>query len=129
MAVQCTSWSVAQLQYSPTTEKRYKVTFAWLSHIRTIFQICHLQDGAFFGEIALMVKDYKRIATVIALEVCMVYTLDKRHFRRAFENHPELLNLIQEEANRRMESTVRVEALHKKMLEEPSRRLLLREQP
>lgn len=73
-----------------------------------------------------MVKDHKRIATVIALEICTVYTLDKRHFRQAFESYPDHLLLIQEEANRRMENTIRMEALHKKLLEEPNRRIMLR---
>lgn len=90
------------------------------------FQVCHLQDGAFFGEIALMVMDHKRIATVIALEICTIYTLDKRHFRKAFEDYPELLLLIEEEANYRMENTIRAEALYKKLLEEPNKRLMLR---
>lgn len=73
-----------------------------------------------------MVKDHKRIATVIALEICTVYTLDKRHFRRAFENYPDLLLLIQKEANYRMENTIRMEALHKKLLEGSNIRLMLK---
>lgn len=85
-----------------------------------------MEDGAFFGEIALMVKDHKRVATVSALEICTVYTLDRRYFMHAFESYPELLSLIQEEANYRMENTVRMEAIHKKLLEAPDKRLLLR---
>lgn len=45
-------------------------------------EVCHLQDGAYFGEIAIILKNTKRTTDIIAIEVCEVYRLDKKAFRR-----------------------------------------------
>lgn len=44
-------------------------------------QVCHLEDGAYFGEVALLMKDSKRVATVVAVEITQVYRLDAEDFR------------------------------------------------
>lgn len=48
--------------------------------------MCHLEDGDYFGEVALLMKDSKRVATVVAVEITQVYRLEADHFGLAFFN-------------------------------------------
>lgn len=80
------------------------------------FQVCHLYDGAYFGEIALLMKDQKRIANVIAIEICEVYRLDRKNFKTCFVNNTELYKKIEKIAHERREKTLILEELHKKYI-------------
>ncbi|XP_063915772.1 potassium/sodium hyperpolarization-activated cyclic nucleotide-gated channel 2-like [Zophobas morio] len=72
-------------------------------------EICHLEDGDFFGEICLLVSHAKRTANVTAVESCELYKLEKRYFKKCFEGHAEILHEIQIEAQRRNEQTLQAE--------------------
>lgn len=76
-------------------------------------QVCHLQDGAYFGEIALLMKDRKRISTIIALEICETYRLDRKYFRRSFSANIELFQKFEKIANERMERTIIAEQVYR----------------
>lgn len=43
--------------------------------------MCHLEDGNHFGEVALLMKDSKRVATVVAVENTQLYRLDALDFK------------------------------------------------
>lgn len=77
-------------------------------------QVCHLEDGAHFGEVALLIKDTFRIASVIAVEVSEIYRLDQKDFVKAINPYPDLMANIQHIAEERMEVS--------KMLDEYNRR-------
>jgi len=62
-----------------------------------------LYDGAHFGEITLLFKGKKRIASVVALEMCEIFRLSQRDFRRVIEPYPEILEEMREIAKERME--------------------------
>ncbi|KOC63550.1 hypothetical protein WH47_02297 [Habropoda laboriosa] len=79
-------------------------------------QICHLDDGAHFGEVALLVPDQRRVASVIAIEVCEVYRLDRKDFRKCIAVHTELFANIERIATERIERAVIVEEQHKRYL-------------
>lgn len=83
-------------------------------------QICHLQDGAYFGEVSLIIKDQKRIATVVAIEICEVYKLDRKKFRQCFKTCPHVYKKMEELAEKRLEITVVLEELYKKYLADRS---------
>ncbi|KAK4885905.1 hypothetical protein RN001_002176 [Aquatica leii] len=68
-------------------------------------EICHLEDGAHFGEIALVMRDELRVASVVAVDVCELYRLDRKEFVRAIHPYPDLLDNIQRIAADRMERT------------------------
>lgn len=76
--------------------------------------MCHLEDGAHFGEVALLIKDTYRIASVVAVEVSEIYRLDQRDFVKAISPYPDLLSNIQHIAEERMEVSM--------MLDEYNRR-------
>ncbi|XP_011689359.1 PREDICTED: potassium/sodium hyperpolarization-activated cyclic nucleotide-gated channel 1-like isoform X2 [Wasmannia auropunctata] len=84
-------------------------------------EMCHLNDGAHFGEVALLVADQRRVASVIAIEVCEVYRLDRKDFRQCIDVHSELFAEIERIATERIERTVRAEEQHKRFLMRPSR--------
>ncbi|KAL6256090.1 hypothetical protein P5V15_013325 [Pogonomyrmex californicus] len=84
-------------------------------------EICHLNDGAHFGEIALLVADQRRVASVVAIEVCEVYRLDRKDFRQCIDIHSELFAEIERIAAERIERTMRVEDQHKRFLMRPNR--------
>jgi voltage-gated potassium channel len=61
-----------------------------------------LENGAFFGEIALITGD-RRTATAIAIRPTRLLLLDIADFRDLAARHPELTQAIHEEAKRRMQ--------------------------
>ncbi|XP_061931564.1 potassium/sodium hyperpolarization-activated cyclic nucleotide-gated channel 2 [Apis cerana] len=79
-------------------------------------EICHLDDGAHFGEIALLVPDQRRVASVIAIEVCEVYRLNRKDFRKCIAVHSELFAMIESIATERIERAVVIEEQHKRYL-------------
>nr|XP_012216655.1 PREDICTED: potassium/sodium hyperpolarization-activated cyclic nucleotide-gated channel 1-like [Linepithema humile] len=83
-------------------------------------EMCHLEDGAHFGEVALLVADQRRIASVIAIDVCEVYRLDRKDFRHCIDVHSQLFAEIERIATERVEKTVRVEEQYKRFLMRPS---------
>lgn len=83
--------------------------------------MCHLSDGDHFGEIALLVADQRRVASIIAIEVCELYRLDRKDFRHCIEVNSELFAEIERIATERVEKAVRVEEQHKRFLMRPSR--------
>ncbi|XP_017784464.1 PREDICTED: potassium/sodium hyperpolarization-activated cyclic nucleotide-gated channel 1-like [Nicrophorus vespilloides] len=76
-------------------------------------EICHLQDGDYFGEIAMVMKDSTRVASVIAAEVCELYRLDRKDFIRAIIPYPDLYDRITYVAGDRMERTDIIDEAHK----------------
>lgn len=88
---------------------------------RFYFKMCHLNDGAHFGEVALLVADQRRVASVVAIQVCEVYRLDRKDFRQCIDVHSELFAEIERIAAERIERTVRAEEQHKRFLMRPSR--------
>lgn len=63
-----------------------------------------MEDGAHFGEVALVLENSKRIASVVAIEPCELYKLHRKHFKKAIMPYPELLEVIQRIAMERFES-------------------------
>ncbi|EFN84743.1 potassium/sodium hyperpolarization-activated cyclic nucleotide-gated channel 4 [Harpegnathos saltator] len=84
-------------------------------------EICHLEDGAYFGEIALLVADERRTASVVAIDVCEVYRMDRKDFRQCIAVHSELFAQIERIAIERVDKVVRAEKQHKRFLMRPSR--------
>ncbi|KOC70603.1 Potassium/sodium hyperpolarization-activated cyclic nucleotide-gated channel 2 [Habropoda laboriosa] len=58
-------------------------------------EVCHLEDGSYFGEIALVMDSEHRIATVVAVEICEINVLRRDDFRRFISPYPDLLNRLQ----------------------------------
>ncbi|XP_044758494.1 potassium/sodium hyperpolarization-activated cyclic nucleotide-gated channel 2-like isoform X2 [Coccinella septempunctata] len=79
-------------------------------------EVCHLQDGAYFGEIALLSKETKRTANVIALEICETYRLDKKVFKMSIKKYPDCVKVIQALAEIRHQETNALEEMHKEEL-------------
>ncbi|XP_035723457.1 potassium/sodium hyperpolarization-activated cyclic nucleotide-gated channel 1-like [Vespa mandarinia] len=79
-------------------------------------EICRLNDGAHFGEIALLAPDQKRVASVIAVEVCEVYRLDRKDFRKCIAVYSELFSMIERIAIERIEKTMLTEEHHKRFI-------------
>ncbi|XP_053979382.1 potassium/sodium hyperpolarization-activated cyclic nucleotide-gated channel 1-like [Hylaeus volcanicus] len=69
-------------------------------------EVCHLEDGTYFGEMALVMESDHRIATVIAVETCEVNVLDRNDFRRHISPYPDLLNRLQNVALEHLEKSL-----------------------
>ncbi|KAL3273777.1 hypothetical protein HHI36_015204, partial [Cryptolaemus montrouzieri] len=78
--------------------------------------VCHLTDGAYFGEIALLSKETKRTANVIALEICETYRLEKKIFKICLKKNPECMKMIQTVAEMRHQKTNALEEMYKEEL-------------
>lgn len=57
-------------------------------------QISHLYDGDSFGEIALL-KGINAVYTVIAVDPCDIYVLNRKNFLMIMDNYPEILERMQ----------------------------------
>ncbi|XP_047025659.1 potassium/sodium hyperpolarization-activated cyclic nucleotide-gated channel 3-like isoform X1 [Helicoverpa zea] len=68
-------------------------------------EVCHLEDGTHFGEVALLMKDSKRVATVVAVEITQLYRLDAHDFNRFVMSNTTLYNRIEALASLRMHET------------------------
>ncbi|XP_022903449.2 potassium/sodium hyperpolarization-activated cyclic nucleotide-gated channel 4-like isoform X1 [Onthophagus taurus] len=56
------------------------------------FKICHVGDGECFGERAMILKNSKRLATVIAVDACEIYILENKDFENSLSSSPGLLD-------------------------------------
>ncbi|XP_063917089.1 potassium/sodium hyperpolarization-activated cyclic nucleotide-gated channel 2-like [Zophobas morio] len=74
-------------------------------------EICHLTDGDYFGEITLILPNRKTTASIIALEICEVYRLDRKPFRKCLEKQENLYNKIQEVAKRRLNESHQIDRI------------------
>ncbi|KAL1490480.1 hypothetical protein ABEB36_013167 [Hypothenemus hampei] len=79
-------------------------------------EICHLNDGAYFGEISILIKDQKRTASIIAIETTRIFKLRKEDFDNCFNKHEEVYSTILEMARKRMEETKKIEVEFKQFL-------------
>ncbi|XP_046487760.1 potassium/sodium hyperpolarization-activated cyclic nucleotide-gated channel 4 [Neodiprion pinetum] len=68
-------------------------------------EVCHLEDGAHFGEIALVMPDERRVASVVAVEICELYRLERADFTRTIHPYPMLWERIKKIAMERHEKT------------------------
>lgn len=69
-------------------------------------EVCHLEDGAHFGEIALVMPEERRVASVVAVEICELYRLDRIDFIRTIYPYPMLWERIKNIAIQRHEKTI-----------------------
>jgi len=79
-------------------------------------EICHLNDGAYFGEISVLMKDHKRTASIIAIETTRIFKLNKEDFEKCFRRNDPVYNIILDLAKRRIEETSQIETDYKQML-------------
>lgn len=66
-----------------------------------------MSDGSHFGEISLLIKDQNRIASVVALEMCEIYKLSQKDFRRIVGSHADILYRMKQNALERIKITNR----------------------
>ncbi|KAG5892221.1 hypothetical protein JTB14_034770 [Gonioctena quinquepunctata] len=67
-------------------------------------EICHLKDGAHFGEIALIFNE-PRVATVRAVTPCELFTLNRSDFLDVLEPYPDIKTKITLLAQERLRTT------------------------
>lgn len=76
-------------------------------------EICHLEDGDFFGEIALVMKHHFRTASAIAVTNCELFRLDREDFDSTIAYYPTVYDNIKEVATSRFEMTSVLDEHHK----------------
>ncbi|CAG9786592.1 unnamed protein product [Diatraea saccharalis] len=76
-------------------------------------EICHLEDGDFFGEIALVLRYKFRTTSVVAVSNCEVFMLDKDDFNKTIACYPTVYEHIKEVATWRHERTCVLDERHK----------------
>lgn len=69
-------------------------------------EVCHLDDGAHFGEVALIMPNELRVASVVAVEMCELYRLNRADFMRTIHPYPMLWERIKKIAIERHEKTM-----------------------
>lgn len=71
-------------------------------------EICHLGDGAYFGEIALVIEE-KRVASVVAVDSCELLELNRMDFQSAVEPYPEYFFRLKKMAQDRLQGVQSVQ--------------------
>ncbi|KAJ8913213.1 hypothetical protein NQ315_016156 [Exocentrus adspersus] len=79
-------------------------------------EICHLQDGAYFGEISLLIPGQTRNASIIAIETSQVYRLTRRDFERCLLKNTVVLEKVMATAEERLKEATHIEDEYKKYL-------------
>ncbi|KAG5864195.1 hypothetical protein JTB14_021661 [Gonioctena quinquepunctata] len=79
-------------------------------------EVCHLQDGAYFGEISLVTKNHLVITTVIAIETSHLYKLRKTDFEHCLKNNKEVFQRVLAEAEYKLKKLLKIEEDYKKMV-------------
>lgn len=80
-------------------------------------EVCHLQDGSYFGEIDLILKKgQKCIITVIAVEICQIYRLKKDDFEKTLRYHKNIMREIIAYAEDQLKYITMVERKYKEKL-------------
>lgn len=72
-------------------------------------KICHLEEGAHFGEITLVMEKEYRIASVIAIETCEVGILTQADFQKVIAPYPYIVTRLRKLARKRLKDTMRLE--------------------
>ncbi|KAG5679446.1 hypothetical protein PVAND_009011 [Polypedilum vanderplanki] len=85
-------------------------------------ELCHLEDGDYFGEIAFTLKNRKRIANIMAIEFCEIYILDYVNLKKYVQINGTIMQKLTSTANKRMELTLEAEEIYKKQLHERTTR-------
>ncbi|XP_076272030.1 potassium/sodium hyperpolarization-activated cyclic nucleotide-gated channel 4-like [Rhynchophorus ferrugineus] len=79
-------------------------------------EVCHLQDGAYFGELSLLLKETHVTATIIAIETSKVYKLKKEHFERFVLSNKDIYEVLLKEAESRLKRILETEEAYRKLL-------------
>ncbi|EZA51460.1 Potassium/sodium hyperpolarization-activated cyclic nucleotide-gated channel [Ooceraea biroi] len=74
-------------------------------------EMCHLEDGAYFGELSLVLEDEPRLVKIVAVENSEVYILSRVDFNRVLVPYPDLLNYLQEVTLVNLEQTPGLEKI------------------
>ncbi|VEN59547.1 unnamed protein product [Callosobruchus maculatus] len=79
-------------------------------------EVCHLEDGAYFGEIAMVLRIPQRTATVIAVETTQVFVLKRKDFAKSLLKNATVMEKIQRVAQKRLRLITKFDEEYKKML-------------
>ncbi|KAG5885088.1 hypothetical protein JTB14_003962 [Gonioctena quinquepunctata] len=77
-------------------------------------EVCHLHDGDYFGESALVIKGQKRHVTIIAIEISQIYSLSGRTFQKLFRKYPSIYNKIVSTAEKKAQIISEMEMAYKR---------------
>jgi CRP-like cAMP-binding protein len=68
--------------------------------------LARLGPGEFFGEVSL-IKNKPRTATVTALSDVELLTISKQSFDQLTKDHPEMVSLLEQTIEKRVEDTIK----------------------
>ncbi|XP_038210059.1 potassium/sodium hyperpolarization-activated cyclic nucleotide-gated channel 1-like [Zerene cesonia] len=76
-------------------------------------EVCHLEDGDFFGEIALVMSHRLRTASAVAVTNCELFRLDREDFESYVACYPTVYEDIKKVATDRYERSKTLDEHHK----------------
>ncbi|KAL0883340.1 hypothetical protein ABMA27_016747 [Loxostege sticticalis] len=76
-------------------------------------EVCHLEDGDFFGEIALVMKDRFRTVNVVAVTNCELFRLSREDFNSSIACYPTVYEHFKKVGIQRHEITCVLDETHK----------------
>ncbi|KAK6624272.1 hypothetical protein RUM44_011131 [Polyplax serrata] len=78
----------------------------WTVHDK---EICRLEDGDFFGEIALIDENRRRTATITAVTITEVYRMEVSEYKKVIQIYPDVFDRLEKFAKKRIKMLVSVE--------------------
>ncbi|XP_011498917.1 PREDICTED: potassium/sodium hyperpolarization-activated cyclic nucleotide-gated channel 1-like [Ceratosolen solmsi marchali] len=77
-------------------------------------EICHLEDGSYFGEMALVIENEQRIADVVAIETCEILKVSRDAFLQIVATYPNLLGHLQKVVLTQLATSVPLNDIYKR---------------
>ncbi|CAK1556423.1 unnamed protein product [Leptosia nina] len=87
-------------------------------------EVCHLEDGDFFGEIALVMSHSLRTASAVAVTNCELFRLDREDFEKYVACYPTVYEDIKKVATTRYEQSKMLDDHHRTELNMRKKRVV-----
>ncbi|CRL08307.1 CLUMA_CG021395, isoform A [Clunio marinus] len=79
-------------------------------------ELWHLEDGDYFGEVALILRNNQRVANVTAIEFCEIFILDYAKFKKYVTTNETIMQNLTETADLRLKLMLLAEEEQRKSL-------------
>ncbi|KAF7397380.1 hypothetical protein HZH68_008602 [Vespula germanica] len=68
-------------------------------------EVCHLEDGTYFGDVFLFLKSMHHNVNIVAVEICEIYILQRTNFQLIMESHLDLFNVLYNAVSKHVKKT------------------------
>ncbi|KAL7294662.1 hypothetical protein TKK_0011965 [Trichogramma kaykai] len=75
-------------------------------------EMCHMDDGAYFSDVCLVLDHEQRIASVKAIETCEMFIVPRERFRQIVVRYPNLMGRLQKIAIKKLDRVMVMDEIY-----------------